>query len=157
MAPSISFRPIRDDDQEFLYRVYASTRKEEMALAPWDNTEKERFLRSQFALQHQHYQRYSSGARFEIILRDDEPIGRLYVERRDDEIRIVDIALLPAYRGAGIGGRILHDLLEEAAVAKKPVRIHVEQNNPALRLYERLGFEKIGETGIHFLMERKPS
>ena len=153
MNDSIRFRPIREDDVEFLYRVYASTREEEMALTGWGDAEKETFLRMQFNAQHTYYQRTYTDATFEIILISGEPIGRLYLDRRKDEHRIVDIALLTAHRGAGIGGAIMRDLLREAADAGKPVRIHVEQNNPAMRLYERLGFRKVGDTGVYFLME----
>ena len=66
---------------------------------------------------------------------------------------MIDIALLTEHRSAGIGGQIMEEVLDEAAAAGKPVRIHVEQNNPAMRLYNRLGFRKIGNTGIYDLME----
>ncbi len=91
-----------------------------------------------------------------LILRDAVPVGRLYVARWQDEIRIVDIALLPPSRHAGIGTAILRDLLAEAAVAHKPVRIHVEKFNPALRLYERLGFAPIADKGVYLFMEWAP-
>ena len=84
------------------------------------------------------------------------PVGRLYVARWQDEIRIVDIALLPPYRNTGLGTTILRDLLAEAAVAHKPVRIHVEKFNPALRLYERLGFVPIADKGVYLFMEWTP-
>jgi len=84
------------------------------------------------------------------------PVGRLYVARWQDAIRMVDIALLPPYRNAGIGTAILRDLLAEAAVAHKPVRIHVEQCNPAVRLYERLGFAPIADKGVYLFMEWAP-
>ena len=91
-----------------------------------------------------------------MILAGDEPAGRLYVARWEDEIRIVDIALLPAFRGRGIGGALLGDLIAEADAAGKPLSIHVEQNNPARSLYERLGFEEAGEFGVYVLMKRAP-
>ncbi len=154
---SITFRPICDDDMEFLYRVYACSREEELAQTPWNDDEKHQFLEMQFTAQHTHYQKYFDDAQFDLILIDGEPVGRLYVRRRDDEIRIVDIALLPEQRGTGIGGGIMKDLLAEAAAANKPARIHVEQNNPAMHLYERLGFRKTGDTGVYFLMEWSPT
>lgn len=154
--PAVAFRPIGPDDEEFLYRVYASTREEELRPVPWTEDEKAAFLRQQFHAQHVFYQEQYGGARFEVILLDDEPIGRLYVDRRDDEIRIVDIALGPAHRGRGIGGGIVRGLLAEAAVADKPVRIHVERLNPARRLYERLGFVEIADKGVYALMEWRP-
>ena len=141
------------EDHEFLYRVYASTRQEELAAVPWTAEQKEAFLRSQFDLQHQHYQKYYGDAEFDIILRDGKPAGRLYVHRSPEEIRIVDIALLPEHRGAGIGSSLLQDVLTEAAGTGKRVSIHVEQFNPAMRLYERLGFTKQEEVGVYFRME----
>ncbi len=123
---------------------------------PWTPAQKAAFLRQQFQAQHAFYQEQYAGARFEVILLDGEPVGRVYVDRRDDEVRIVDIALLPEHRGAGIGSGILRSLLAEAAAAGKPVRIHVERHNPALRLYERLGFVRLADTGVYYLMERTP-
>jgi ribosomal protein S18 acetylase RimI-like enzyme len=89
-----------------------------------------------------------------VILCDDQPAGRLYVDRREKEIRIVDIALLPEFRGRGIGTSILQNLIAEAGTAGQTLTIHVEQHNPAMRLYQRLGFRMIGEVGIYHLMER---
>jgi ribosomal protein S18 acetylase RimI-like enzyme len=156
MTQPVAFRLIQDEDLEFLYQVYASTREEELAPVPWTDDEKEAFLRGQFHAQHVHYQQHYAQARFEVVLAGGQPVGRLYVDRREDEIRIVDIALLPEHRGAGIGGAILKDLLAEGAEAGKPVRIHVERNNPAMRFYRRLGFTQIGDAGVYFLMEWSP-
>ena len=125
---TVSFRPIRPDDEAFLYEVYASTRTEELALVDWDDAHKAAFLPMQCTAQHQFYQERYTQTDFLIILRDTVPVGRLSVARWQDEIRIVDIALLPPYRNAGIGSAILRDLLAEAAVAHKPVRIHVEKH-----------------------------
>jgi GNAT superfamily N-acetyltransferase len=154
--PAVAFRPIAPDDAPFLYRVYASTREEELRPVPWSAAEKDAFLRQQFQAQHAFYQEHYEGARFEVILRDGQPIGRLYVARWAAEVRIVDIALLPEHRGAGIGTAILRDLLAEAGATGKPVRIHVERLNPARRLYERLGFVSIEDKGVYYLMEWRP-
>ena len=156
MNPSITLREVVEEDREFLYRVYASTREDELAPVPWSDAEKENFLRMQFNAQDKHYRSHFPDARYEIVLLDGRPIGRLYVHRRDDEIRVLDIALLPEHRGAGIGGSLMRELLAEAADAGKPVRIHVERNNPAMRLYHRLGFTECGETGVYYLMEWTP-
>src|SRR5215470_2828664 len=152
----VSFRPIRPDDAAFLYEVYASTRTEGLALVDWDEAHTAAFLPMQFAAQHQFYQERSTQTDFLLMLRDAVPVGRLYVARWQDEIRIVDIALLLPYRHAGIGSAILRDLLAEAAAAHKPVRIPVEQCNPALRLYERLGFVSIEDKGVYLFMEWSP-
>ena len=156
MCPPITLRPITFEDEPFLYRVYADTREDELSPLGWDETQKDSFLRMQFNAQHGFYQEQFPAADFDIILAGDQPIGRLYVDRRDDAIRIVDIALLLEHRNAGIGSALLRDLLTEAAATSRPVRIHVERFNPALRLYERLGFTQVSDNGVYYLMEWSP-
>jgi ribosomal protein S18 acetylase RimI-like enzyme len=153
VPPTATLRAVAPDDEDLLYRVYASTRTEELAPVPWTDAQKEAFLRMQFRAQSQDYAANYPDAAFEVILVDGAPAGRLYVDRRPDELLIVDIALLPEHRGSGVGGALLRDLQAEAAAAGKPVRIHVEHLNPALRLYERLGFRRIDDGGIYLLME----
>ena len=150
---SIAMRPIRADDEAFLLNVYASTRLDELTPLGWNVAQQMAFLTQQFTAQHQHYQTHYADANFDVIMLDGQPIGRLYVARWEDEIRLIDIALLPEYRNAGIGSRLLNDLLAEATQAGKPVRIHVEKFNPALRLYERLGFSRIDDRGVYWFME----
>jgi ribosomal protein S18 acetylase RimI-like enzyme len=156
MDRSVSFRPIRPDDEAFLASVYVSTRTEELSVVPWSDAEKSAFLQMQFAAQHRYYQEHYAGAEFQVILIDGVPAGRLYVAHWPDETRIVDITLLPAYRNARIGSGILSDLLADAGRTGKPVTIHVEQFNPALRLYRRLGFHEVGEVGVYWLMKYSP-
>jgi GNAT superfamily N-acetyltransferase len=156
MTAALSYRVIAPEDLPFLYRVYASTRADEMAVLPWDAGQKDAFLTMQFTAQHRYYQEQFPHASFLVILRDGSPAGRLYVDRRDDEICIVDIALLPEHRGGGIGTALLSEILAEAAGVGKPVRIHVERFNPALRLYYRLGFSIIGDSGVYYHMEWRP-
>lgn len=150
-------RSICSEDQPVLFRIYASTRLEELALTDWSDTQKQAFLAQQFEAQHHHYQTYYQGARFDLILVGNEPVGRLYVARWQEEIRIMDIALLPDYRNRGIGDKLLRELLEEAVATDRRLTIHVERNNPALRLYRRLGFEPVGETGIYLLLAANSS
>jgi len=109
----------------------------------------------QFSLQTKHYHQYYPDAAYQIVLWGGRPIGRLYVHRGNDQILLIDIALLPEYRGAGIGGQLIKDLLLEAVADGKPVRIHVEWENPALRLYTRLGFQLLESKGVYYLMEWK--
>ena len=154
---NITFRPISDNDMDFLYRVYASTREEELSLLDWDEAQKEAFLQLQFQAQHKHYQEYFPDASFDIIIWKNRPVGRLYIHRRPDEIRLVDIALLPQYRRRGLGSQLLKKILAEGEAAGLPVRIHVEQNNPALILYTQLGFRHIEDQGVYYLMEWEPS
>jgi ribosomal protein S18 acetylase RimI-like enzyme len=156
VGSAITFRPIQPEDEEFLCELYATTREVEMAQVDWTAEQKEAFLGMQFRAQHEYYQEQFPDARFDILEVAGRPIGRLYVHHREDEIRLIDIALLPEHRGAGLGTRLMKELLDEAGEAGKPLRIHVEQFNPALRLYERLGFSKIEEQGLHWLMEWSP-
>ncbi len=153
----LSFRPIGEEDLEFLYRVYASTRAREMALTGWSAEQVEEFLRMQFRLQHVQYTENYRNAAFEIILFDSEPAGRLYVDRRPGEIRIIDIALLPEFRRRGIGSQIMQDLTAEADRNRLPLNLHVEIDNPALGMYEGLGFKKVREAYPYYFMERPPS
>ncbi len=154
---AIELRPIRPGDEPFLYEVYASTRQEELAVVPWDDAQKAAFLQMQFAAQHAHYQEHFAGAAFDIVLVDGQPAGRLYVARWPGEIRIIDVAILPTFRNRQLGTRLITRLQEEAAVARKPVRIHVERLNPALRLYERLGFRTIEDKGVYLFLEWQPA
>lgn len=154
---ALTRRPIDAQDLPFLLRIYASTRAEEMdLLSHWTTEEKAAFLQQQFHAQHTHYQTHFGRAQFELLLWNGEPAGRLYVDRRTDEIRLIDIALLPAHRGRGLGTALLQELLTEAAARQLPVRIHVEHYNPALRLYQRLGFRPIADRGVYLFMEWTP-
>lgn len=149
----LSFRPILDSDRDFLYAVYANTRKDELNMTDWDEAQKAAFLDMQFSAQHQYYQEHYKDTDFLIILKGNQEAGRLYIARWPEEIRIVDLALLPEFRNSGIGSQILGDVIDEAKALNKPVRIHVERFNPALNLYRRLGFNKSGEHGVYDLME----
>jgi ribosomal protein S18 acetylase RimI-like enzyme len=153
----LTLRPVGPRDEEFLYRVYAGTRVEELAVVPWDEAQKEAFLRLQFDAQSRWYREHYARATYEVVLVDGEPAGRLYLHRGETEIRIVDIALLPEHRGSGVGTSLLSDLLAEADAAGKRVTIHVERFNPALHLSERLGFEVAEDKGAYLFLERPPA
>lgn len=158
MDSRITLRPIGPDDMDLLLRVYGSTREEEMAMVvDWSAEQKAGFVRQQFEAQHAWYQDHYQGARFDVILVDGVPAGRLYVHRREAEIRLVDITFLPEFRGGGFGTSLLRDLLAEGEAAGKPVTIHVEVFNPAMRLYERLGFQPVEERGPYRLMKWTPA
>jgi ribosomal protein S18 acetylase RimI-like enzyme len=153
---NFTLRPVAPDDEAFLYRVYASTRADEMAIVPWTDIQKEAFVRMQFRAQSAFYAEHFGGADFLVIERDGAPIGRLSLDRRDDDIRIIDIALLPETRGMGLGTSLLREILAEGERTGKPVSIHVEHFNPALRLYRRLGFEVVADEGVYYLMRWSP-
>jgi ribosomal protein S18 acetylase RimI-like enzyme len=156
MSHSVTLRAITPDDEDFLYRVYASTREEELARTGWDEEQTVAFLQMQFRAQQQDYRQRFSSAEFQVILLNERPVGRLYVDRRQDEIRIIDIALLTPFRNAGIGSKLMERLVGEADQADLPIRIHVEQGSPALRIYDRFGFLAVSQDEIYILMERPP-
>jgi ribosomal protein S18 acetylase RimI-like enzyme len=150
----ISLRPIRAEDLEFLCEVYAGTRAEELAIVPWNDAQKAAFIAQQFTAQHDTYQQRYVDKRFSIIEDDGVPIGRLYLAFLPGELRVVDIALLPAHRERGIGSRLMADVIEEADQRGVMVSLHVEHWNPARALYERLGFTPAGADDVYLRMER---
>ena len=154
-APAnVTLRAVTENDHEFLVEVYASTRAEELALVPWTNEQREAFVRWQFAAQQEHYAKEYPTANHDIILSDGRQTGRLFVARLDQEIRIVDITVLPSERNAGIGSYLIRQLLDEADRTNKITRIYVEEFNPSLSLFSRFGFSPSTQNGIHLLMQR---
>ncbi len=153
---ALTLRRVTAADEPFLFEVYAGTRAEELAAWGWDAAQQEPFLRLQFMAQKGTYGAQYPNADHDIIMLDDKPVGRLYVARSEKEIVLADIALLPEYRGRGIGAELINRLLDEAAQGAKPCRLQVVKTNRAARLYERLGFVRTGESGMHFEMEWRP-
>ena len=156
LPSGITLRPVSSSDRDFLLQVYASTREEELRLVDWSADQKAAFVRMQFEAQDAYYREHYHPATFDVVEVDGEAVGRLYVVRWDDEIRIIDIALLPEHRGRSVGTSVIQALLDEAAAVGKRLSIHVEKHNPARRLYERLGFAEAGEHGFYLLMEVAP-
>jgi len=149
----VTLRAQSSQDEKFLFTLYASTRAVEMDQLDWNAQRKDEFLAMQFRAQTLHYDEYYPDAQLAIIELDAVPIGRLYVDRREREIEIIDIALVPSMRGRGIGKRLLADLLDEGRATARRVRIYVEHFNPARCLYDRLGFRQIGTNGVYHEME----
>lgn len=148
----ISSRPFTEDDLPFAAELYASTRREEVAATGWPAEMQEAFLRQQHEAQHKHYSIHYADADWLILEREGEAIGRLYLADEPGQVHVIDISLVPECRGQGIGGAILLDVLDLARSRGKPVTIHVEKNNPARRLYARLGFATVEDAGIYDLM-----
>ncbi len=141
-------------DGDFLAALYADTRAEELRPVPWGEAEKVAFLRQQFELQRQHYRLHYPRAQWLVILRGGVPIGRLYLEAGNAELRLMDIALLAAERGQGTGAALLARVLDYARSLGLPVGLHVEPFNPAQRWYARMGFEHREMRGIYSFMLR---
>jgi ribosomal protein S18 acetylase RimI-like enzyme len=156
LPSGITLRTVGPNDRDLLLRVYASTREEELRPVPWSDAEKETFLRSQFEAQDRWWHDNYEATSWDVIEVDGRPAGRLYVSRWPAEIRIVDIALLPEFRGRGVGETLLRRIIDEAAGSGRAVSIHVETSNPARRLYERLGFEEASHAGVYALMVCDP-
>ena len=151
---NVSLRAVTDADQEFLVGVYASTRAAELAQVDWDDSQKDAFIRWQFAMQKQEYDARYPNARYEVILVDDQPAGRIWVGTDDTQIRLLDIALLTEFQNRGVGGYLLRQLIDEARRAQKPLRHMVFMlNDNAHRFYERLGFVTIDDVGGYKHME----
>ncbi len=148
------FEPATIWDTDFLFQVYASTREEEMAKTGWDDVSIDQFLHLQYKLQNTQYHHKFPKASYNIVALGNERVGRLYVDRSKNEIRIIDISLLTEFRRKGLGTRIMNDLIAEAEAAGLPLRLSCERTNPARHLYERLGFTITGEAGIYLAMER---
>lgn len=152
-AALISLRPEQNGDAPFLFEVYASTREEELALTNWDAATRRMFLDMQFAAMNRGYAGMFPTGEFSVICEHGQPIGRLVLYRSAEEIRVVDLALLPAHRNRGIGTLLMRRVCDEAGRAGKPVRLSVLKTNRAAHWYARLGFHKIGEAGFHDELE----
>jgi GNAT superfamily N-acetyltransferase len=150
---SVTLRPAVEGDGPFLFAVYASTRREALVPLGWDHRATERYLRTQFEAEERDWLQHQPGPQCMVILSDDEPVGRLYLARTTQEIRVMDITLLPEHQAQGIGTALLSGLLDEARRSHRTVRAHVERGSAALRLYRRLGFLHAATRGGSWLME----
>lgn len=151
---NLSFRPIEAADQAFLQRLYASARAAEVSRSGWPAESIVEFLHQQFNLQHRYYQEHFSDGEFWLIEHAGQAIGRLYLFWGETTLQIIDITLLPEHRGAGLGSALLENLLTRAAARGLAVGLHVEGDNPALRLYQRLGFVVVGDSGVYLQMHK---
>lgn len=155
-ALGLRYREIAPVDLPFLQKVYASTRREEMAMTGWPVAQQQAFLSMQFDAQHSHYQAHYPDAVWLVVEHGIIPVGRLYLEDWTRELRIIDIALLSEFRGRGWGAAMLQDLMEVTGATGRAVSIHVEKTNPAMKLYQSLGFKVIEDKGVYDLMSWTP-
>jgi len=152
----ISLRPVTEADGDVLLELYTSSRAHELAIVPWTPEQKKAFVEMQFRAQQSHYQAEYPRAEHFMICLDGVPVGRVYLDRHAEEFHILDITVLPQQRNAGTGSFVLKQIMKEATGSGKPVSIYVETFNPSLRLFERLGFARAQQTGIHFVMRWTP-
>lgn len=152
LSARLSLRAATDADHDFLVALYASTRAD-LALLPVDDEQRAALVRMQFHAQDVHFRQTNPTAHFDVIEVDGRPVGRLYVDRQADDIRIIDVSLLPEHRGSGIGTTLIGRVQEEAAATGRSVSLHVAMGNRAALLYDRLGFRLAADLGVYRLLE----
>ena len=143
-----SLRPVTASDREFLIGLYATTRNDLLSL-PLDEEQRDALVRMQFHAQDVHFRQTNPSARLDVVEVDGRPIGRLYVDLRPTDLRIIDISLLPELRGAGLGSALIRTVQQDAAACERTVSLHVAMGNPAARLYARLGFRLAEDLGVY--------
>ncbi|MFS0553606.1 GNAT family N-acetyltransferase [Brevibacillus sp. 179-C9.3 HS] len=148
---------IPEQDEAFLHELYRSTREEEMAHWGWNEADKLTFMQMQFRMQQHSYHARFPVLLHQIIVHDQWAVGRIMTANASEAMQLVDISLLPAFRGKGIGTQLIGKLQDEASGSNMPVRLHVQCENPAMRLYERLGFVVTGSTEMYHAMEWRSS
>jgi GNAT superfamily N-acetyltransferase len=153
----ILLRPVGPGDREFLGNVYACTRAAEMAMVPWTEEQKQAFVRMQFEAQERDYHARFPDAEYSIIVHEERDAGRLYLVRSGAGLHILDVTVLPEFRGCGIGRSVVTRLQQEAQQRPCPLTMYIEGFNPALALFERFGFRKASEDGLHVLLQWLPS
>jgi GNAT superfamily N-acetyltransferase len=155
-AESISLRPVTKDDDQILIEIYKSSRGDDLRGLGWAEDRISEFLEMQYEAQQKFFENEYKRATDEIVLRQGQTAGRLVVERREHEIRFIDVALLPEHRNHGAGAFLIRKLQDEARRKRKPLRLQVIRFNRAVSLLERTGFVRTSETGTHFQMEWLP-
>ena len=150
---SITLRPATDDDRDFLLALYKSSRGDDLRELGWDEARIGEFLEMQYEAHQNFLSTDHPNVHDQIVMSDGEPVGHLAVEQRGDEIRLVDVCLLPPQRQHGTGTLLIQELQSQAAAAQRPLRLQVIRFNRAASLFERLGFRRTSETGTHFQME----
>lgn len=153
IGESISLRPATEDDEQFLLELYKSSRGDDLRGLSWDEDRIAEFLEMQYESHRNFLKQDHPGMHDQIVIVAGEPAGRVAVEQRADEIRLIDIALLPAHRNQGVGTLLIRDLQQQAATANRCLRFQVIRFNRAVGLFERLGFTRTSETGTHLQLE----
>lgn len=152
----VTLRALLPGDRVFIERLYAATRAEEMSHTGWPAEQIATFLSQQFNAQHAYYQAHYDGAEFLIIEHEGEPIGRLYRFWGPTTVNLIDIALVSDFQGRGIGSSLIEEMLQRADAEGLVIELFVETYNPAQRLYGRLGFTVVNESGVYVRMRRQP-
>ncbi len=156
-APATELRPATATDDGFLFELYCQVRAPEFAMLALPEEQKGQLIRMQYTAQRAAYQAQFPGSNYEIVLHDGQAVGRIWVDRSERDLHLVDVALLPACRNAGIGTHLIKQLQSEAGSTGKPIRSSVFRFNPgSLRFHERLGFCVTSEDQVEFHLEWRP-
>jgi|SRR5690349_15092813 len=155
---TVQLRPVTPEDDPFLLSLYAGTRAAELAQVEWQPGQQETFVQWQFEMQRREYNVRFPDAEYDLIEVSGQPAGRIWIGRTAEEIRLLDIALLPEFQNRGIGTHLIDWLIDEAKTTGKRLRHMVfVLNNNAHRFYERFGFVEIEDIGGYKHMEWKRS
>jgi GNAT superfamily N-acetyltransferase len=157
LPAAYGLRQRSEADLPFLCQLYAQTREDELAPVPWTAQQKQAFLADQFDKQHRHYLQHYPRAQWWVLTCQEAPVGRLYLEQTARELRIMDVSLMPDHRNHGLGTALMRALLGHTDDQQLTLSLHVEPFNPALRLYQRLGFVHAETRGIYLFMQRPPT
>lgn len=149
----ISLRGVTAEDREFLLRAYAAGRETELSVLPFDDAQKRAFCEHQLDAQTAYYLEKYPQATHEVILVDGDPVGRIYVNRGEKLILILDFAVLVEKRKKGIATHIVKSLQAEAASSGKRVGVEVETFNPSQKFFRELGFELVEGDGMNLYFE----
>ena len=153
----LAIRPTQPGDEQFLYQLAYQTMFEQLFASTWDAKIRDQLLDLQIRAKYGSYAAQYPRADHGVIMLDDEPVGRLIIDRAGEFYVLVDIAVAPKHRSAGIGTRVILGLCTEADLMQKKVRLQVSVTNPrAAALYKRLGFRVIEDHQVTLEMERAP-
>jgi ribosomal protein S18 acetylase RimI-like enzyme len=157
-SPGLSFslRPVTAEDGAFLLRLYGTTREDEMNAAGFPQEHRAAFVNMQFQAQQTHYHKFFPQAEHSLVLLGDKPVGRVWIDRSEREIHLLDIALLPEFCNQGLGAAVMRQLIAESGQKRLPISVYVLQHSPALRFYQRLGFVQTREEDFNLYLERQP-
>jgi ribosomal protein S18 acetylase RimI-like enzyme len=143
--PALTLRPALADDEPFLLELRKATMTEHLARMGEPTRDAEHRAR----LLH----RYDAAR---VVWVDGVAAGLVKAYRTDSEWVVVQLQITPSMQRRGIGERALCIVVHAAHADALPVSLQVTKGNPAKRLYDRLGFEVVGEDDKHFHMRRAP-
>jgi ribosomal protein S18 acetylase RimI-like enzyme len=143
------------DHEEFVLALFASHKLLELGAQNWPKAMQKQISEMQFNAFEVSIKKEYPGAHDSLISVDSELAGRIIVNETEDNIRIINLSLLPAFRNKGIGTKLIKDVISEASIKKKPVYFDVDKHNPAISLYIRLGFNVVKDNEVSYTMAYK--